>query len=271
MSQSNDLESFDLIELLSVLAKGAKTGALRIYRGQQIFTLWLLSGRVRRMDGAGFDTGAAVLAQLLEDPSGRFHFEADEVVPFPNLNQSHDAFAYAALKRMPPPPLKFDGPGRLEPPERFAELTLDLYEQEVLRGVAEGKPLSELAAARDPRAAPLLGRLTRLRLIGERRTRVARLVVQVQRQAGGRQGSSAAIDETIFRRWREAVGGHIEYIQVREERSGKVYQMPVSAAADAGTSLQLSPELLIRTGLRAGDAVLVRPVTALMGAEPNSS
>lgn len=269
MTQSNALESFDIIELLSILAKGEKTGVLRVYRDQQIFMLWLSHGRVRRMDGAGLDTGPAVLAQLLGDPRGRFHFEADETVPFPNLDQSHDAFAYAALKLLPPPPLKFEGAGRLEPSERLSELPLDLYEQEVLRGVAEGKTLAELAAARDPRAAPLLGRLTRLRLISERRTRMARLLVQINRQARRGQATTAVVDEIIFGRWRDAVGGHIEQIQVRDERGGAVHRLTVSAAAEVGTFMLLTPELLIRTGLRAGDAVLVRPASGAGGEQPS--
>ncbi|UWX65471.1 DUF4388 domain-containing protein [Deinococcus rubellus] len=259
MSQAetgNSLETFDFLELLAMLARGGKTGALRVERDQQILTLWLSAGRVRHMDGAGLATDAAALAGLLKDPRGRFRFEEGEAAPPPTLDLSYDAFAYEAFKLLPPPPLKFPGAGRLESPERLAELSLNLYEQEVLRGVAEGKPLSDLAAARDPQAAALLGRLVRLRLIGERRTRVARLLVQVSR----RGGAAAVMDESIYRRWREAVGSRIEQIQVREERSGKVHLLPVISGSQVGTVLELPPELLIRTGLRGGDAVLVRPV-----------
>ncbi len=252
MSASNALETFDIIELLALLGSGKKTGALRIYRDQDVFTLWLDAGRVRHMDGAGLQ-GPAALAAVLSDPRGRFHFETGEAAPQPSLDQSHDAFTYQALTLLEPPELKFPGAGRLEPPERFAELPLSLYEQEVLRGVAEGQLLAELA--RTPQASALLGRLGRLRLITERRTRVARLVVQVTRHGSG----SAVVDETIYRRWRDAVGNHIERVQVRDERSGKVHQLPVSAVPGVGPSLRLPPELLIHTGLRAGDAVLVRP------------
>ncbi len=250
---SNSLETFDLIELLSLLARGKKTGALSIDRGGQILTLWLSAGRVQRMQGADLE-GAAALASLLEDPRGRFQFEADEAALEPDLDLGHEAFAFEALKLLPPPPLKFQGAGRLEPPERFAELSLTLYEQEVLRGVGEGQPLSELAC--DPEAAALLGRLCRLRLIAERRSRVARLVVQVTRQGAG----AAIIDDTIYRRWRDAVGNHIDKVQVRDERSGKVHQLSVRSEIGIGTLLRLPPELLIHTGLRAGDSVLVRPL-----------
>jgi len=255
-SSGNSLETFDFIELLAMLARGGKTGALRVERGTQVFTLWLSAGRVRHMDGAGLATGARALADLLEDPRGRFQFEENETAPPPTLDLSHDAFAYEALKLLPPPPLKFPGAGRLESPERLAELSLSLYEQEVLRGVAEGKLLSELAAARDPQAAALLGRLGRLRLIGERRTRVARLLVQLSR----RGGAAAVVDESIYRRWREAAGSRIEQVQVRGERGGKVHVLPVVSGMQVGTVLELPPELLIQTGLRGGDAVLVRPM-----------
>ncbi|WP_181391918.1 DUF4388 domain-containing protein [Deinococcus irradiatisoli] len=252
MSASNALETFDVIDLLALLGSGKKTGALRIDREPELFTLWLADGRVRHMEGAGLQ-GAAALAEVLRDPRGRFQFETGELAPEPSTDQSHDAFTYEALTLLPPPPLKFPGAGRLEPPDRFAELPLSLYEQEVLRGVAEGQLLSDLA--RTPEASALLGRLSRLRLITERRTRVARLVVQVTRRSNG----AAVVDETIYRRWRDAVGNNIEQVQVRDERSGKVHQLPVRASPDIGPSLRLPPELLIHTGLRAGDAVLVRP------------
>ena len=192
---------------------------------------------------------------LLEDPRGRFQFEESEAAPPPTLDVSHDAFAYEALKLLPPPPLKFPGAGRLESPERLAELGLSLYEQEVLRGVAEGKPLSELAAARDPQAAALLGRLSRLRLITERRTRVARLLVQVSR----RGGAAAVVDDSIYRRWREAAGQpHRAGAGARRaQRQGAC--VAGRFGLQVGTVLELPPELLIRTGLRGGDAVLVRP------------
>ena len=255
MTQS--LETFDFVELISMLAKGGKTGALRVYRERARFALWLSGGRVRQMVSQVTSSqdvqGAAALVDILEDPRGRFHFEEGEAAPQPDLDQSWEAFTYEALKLLPPPPLKFEGVGRLGPPEELAELNLSLHEREVLRGVAEGHPLSELARTHE--AAALLGRLCRLRLIAERKLRVARLAVQVNKRLSG----AVLVDEVIYRRWREAVGGHVERVEIRDERSGQVYPLPVRATSGLGTAIQMPPDLLMRTSLRAGDAVLVRP------------
>lgn len=264
-SASNALEAFDLIELLRLLSQNQKTGVLRVHRGQQFFGLWLSGGKVRHMSGANLDTDAAAFAHLLQDPRGRFQFEdghqrSGEQWPEPTLNCGYEAFVYAALKLLPPPELKFVGTGRLVASERFAELDLNFYEQEVLRGVAEGKSLGELSIGRDPQALALLARLCRLHLISERRSRMARLIVQVSRKNNRQASNAAVIDDSIYQRWRAAAGGHIEHIQVKDERSGKVHQFKVIAAQDVGTFLQLPPELLLQKGLRGGDSVLVRPV-----------
>ncbi|WP_293912068.1 DUF4388 domain-containing protein [Deinococcus sp.] len=252
MTQANALETFDFVELLSMLCKGGKTGALHVERDRREFSVYLKEGRVRQMEG-GELSGPAAMAEILRDPRGRFHFENDERAPAPDLDLAHETFALEALKLLPPPPLKFPGIGRLEAPERFAELNLSLHEHEIVQAVGAGQPLSELA--RHPDAAALLGRLCRLRLITERKTRVARLVVQVTQQVSG----VVVVDETIYKRWRDTEAAPVKQVQLRHEQSGKVHQLPVRPAPNIGSFILLPPELMIRTGLKAGESVLVRP------------
>lgn len=251
-TQANALETFDFIELLSMLAKGGKTGALHVERDRREFSLYLQGGRVRQMEGGDL-SGPAAMAEILRDPRGRFHFESGEKAPAPDLDLAHETFAMEALKLLPPPPLKFSGIGRLDAPEHFAELGLSLYEHEVVAGVGAGQPLSELA--RHPDAAALLGRLQRLRLITERKTRVARLTVQITQQVSG----VVVVDDTIYKRWRDSEAAPIKGVQLRHEASGKVHQLPVRPAPNIGSVILLPPELMIRTGLKAGESVLVRP------------
>jgi Domain of unknown function (DUF4388) len=251
-TQANALETFDFVELIAMLAKGGKTGALHVERDRREFSLYLQDGRIRQMEGGAL-SGPAAMAEILRDPRGRFHFEPGEKAPAPDLDLAHETFAMEALKLLPPPPLKFPGIGRLDDPERFAELGLSLREHEIVQAVGAGQPLGELA--RHPDAAALLGRLQRLRLITERKTRVARLVVQVTQQVSG----VVVVDESIYKRWRDTEAAPIKLVQVRHEQSGKVHQLPVRPVPGVGSFIQLPPELMIRTGLKAGESVLVRP------------
>ena len=245
------LEDFDFAELIAMLARGGKTGAMHLNRDGQPFVLWLAGGRVRQMSGPEVE-GEAALIEVLEDPRGRFHFEDAESAPAPDRDVSWEAFALTALKLIPPPPLKFSGAALLKNPQILDELELSMLEREVIRGVQEGHPLSDLA--RSFEAAAFLGRLSRLRIITERKTRVARLTVQMTQQISG----VVLVDELIFRRWRDAVGSHIDKVQVRTS-SGQVHPLPLRAAAGLGGVIQVPPDVLMRCGLRVGDAVQVRP------------
>ena len=246
------LEDFDFVELVYMLARGGKTGAMHLNRDGQAFALWLRAGRVRQMSGPEVE-GEAALIDVLEDPRGRFLFEEAESAPAPDRDVSWEAFALSALKLIPPPPLKFSGAALIKEPQVFDDLELSMLEREVIRGVQEGHPLSELARTHE--ASALLGRLGRLRLITERKTRVARLTVQMTQQISG----VVLVDELIFRRWRDAAGSHIDRVQIRSERSGQVHPAALRAVAGLGSVLQVPPDVMMRCGLRVGDAVQVRP------------
>jgi hypothetical protein len=97
--------------------------------------------------------------------------------------------------------------------------------------------------------------LVRMGLLSPRKSRVARLSITVTREVRG----VALIDELILKRWKEDLVRAPQQIAVRDD-AGNVYTLPVRSGPDLGTQLFIPTELLMRTGLRSGDSVLVRPV-----------
>ncbi|WP_102124994.1 DUF4388 domain-containing protein [Deinococcus planocerae] len=252
MTQSSaSLETFDFLELLSLLAGQGRTGALRVERHDGAFQAWLEGGRVRHL-GCGPDRGAAALVRVLREPRGRFHFDEGLRHPGPGLDASVDEVALEALAALPVPELPFPGPARVTAPERLARLRWTLQEQDLLGQVEAGRPLSELAGS--PEARRLLAGLVRLGLLARREVRVARLTVSVTREVTG----VAVVDGLIWERWREDLARHVAHVAIRAP-SGGVVTLPVRPGPNLSTHLLVPPEVLLRAGLRAGESVLVRP------------
>jgi Domain of unknown function (DUF4388) len=249
---TSSLETFDFLELLYMLSESRRTGVLRVHRGSREFQSWLQNGRVRHLE-FGPLRGVAALSELLADPRGRFNFEEGQVHPDPHLDADIDDVAMEALAELPPPDLLLQGPAKITSPERVARMTWTLRQEKVLQEVEAGTPMRVLA--RDPEALQMLSRLSRLGLLTARKSRVARLTVAVTRQVKG----VAVIDETILKRWQGDLGRHISHIALRDAQN-TVHTLPVTVGATAGAQLMLPPELLVRTQLHVGDAVLVQPV-----------
>ncbi|GGJ90171.1 DUF4388 domain-containing protein [Deinococcus aquiradiocola] len=247
---TSSLETFDFLELLYMLAESRRTGVLRVYRDQE-FQAWLQDGRVMHVE-FGVLRDVSALSALLADPRGRFNFDEGQVHPDPHLDTDMDSLAMEALSELPTPELLLQGPGKITSPERVARMPWSLSQERVLREVETGTPLRELA--RNPEALEMLSRLARLGLLVARKSRVARLTVAVTRQVKG----VAVVDETIIRRWREDLGRHFSHIALRDPQN-VVHTLPVTVGSTAGTQLMLPPELLVRTRLHVGDAVLVQP------------
>jgi hypothetical protein len=251
---TSSLETFDFLELLYMLSESRRTGVLRVYRDLE-FQAWLQEGRVMDLQ-FGTLKGVSALAELLSDPRGRFNFEEGQVHPNPHLDADIDVVAMEALAELPVPELLLQGPARLSSPERVARMPWTLRQADILRDVEAGTPLKELAL--DPEARQMLSRLARLGLLLARKSRVARLTVVVTREVK----RVAVIDETILRRWREDLGRHVKHIAVRDPQN-VVHVLPVTVGLTAGAQLMLPPELLVRTRLHVGDAVLVQPAAAV--------
>lgn len=249
-STTSSLDTFDFMELLYMLSESRRTGVLRVQREEE-FQAWLQEGRIRHLEFAGRQ-GVSALAELLADPRGRFNFDEGLLHPDPHLDADIDTVAMEALAELPVPELLLQGPARITSPERVSRMPWTLRQEDLLREVEMGTPLRDLA--RDPEAQKVLSRLARLGLLAARKSRVARLTVAVTRQVKG----VAVIDETIWRRWREDLGRHISHIALRDAQNG-VHTLPVTVGTTAGAQVLLPPEMLVRTRLHVGDAVLVQP------------
>lgn len=246
------LETFDFLELLRMLSEQGRLGVLSVYRPDGTFQAWLEGGLVSHLQ-FGDALGTAALVRLMQDPVGRFHFDEGVTHPAPRLNARLDEVVLELLDTLAPPELDFEGPARLTSRERAGALRWSLRDQATLQQIEAQRPVADIA--RDPHAALLLRKLARIGLIGPRKSRVARLTVTVTREVRG----VVLIDEAIFRRWKEDIVRHPQTVALRTD-SGEVYTLPVRSGFNLAALLLVPPELLMRTGLRAGESVLARPV-----------
>ncbi|GAA5514658.1 hypothetical protein Dcar01_03414 [Deinococcus carri] len=253
-ASTTDLTAFDPAELLHLLAERGRTGVFRVAQPAGEVQVWLEGGRVRHLR-AGSLRGPEVLAHLLREPVGRFHFEEGFTHPAPDLDAHLDELLLEALDTLPEAEPRFGGPARIASPERVARLGWTERQRELLRQIEAGRPLAELA--RQPGARPLLAKLTRLRLVVPRSLRVARLTVGVthERAAGG----AVSVDALILARWQNDLARLPGEVRVRNT-AGRVVTLPVQGREGIGPRLLLTPELLLRVGLRGGESVQVRPV-----------
>ncbi len=249
---TSTLDTFNFLELLYMLADQGRSGVLTVYHPSGQFQTWLDDGRVKHMQ-FGDLLGTTALAKLLNDPIGRFEFGEGIKHPDPFLDASLDEIALEALATVPMRELAFEGPARITSPERVAKLRWTLKEQIILQQIESQRPLSDLV--HDPEAKLLLQKLNRIGLLTQRRLRVARLTIDVTRQVS----NVVLVDEIIFNRWQDDLVRQPQKIIVRT-KDNLSYTLKVRHTADIGNQLLIPPELLMRTALRAGDSVLVRPL-----------
>lgn len=245
------LETFDFLQLLYLLSDQGRTGVLTVHRPDGPFQAFLEGARVRHLQFAA-QTGVPALVRLLLDPRGRFQFDEGVVHPRALLDVALDDVALEALGALPEAELPYGGPARITSPERVARMRWSLQEQALLQQIETQQPVAALS--QDPDARRLLQKLHRLGLIAPRKSRVARLSVAVTREVRG----VALVDELILKRWKEDLRRPPQSVAVRTD-DGQVHLLPVRGGANLVNALHLTPELLMRTGLRAGDSVLVRP------------
>ncbi|NTY01779.1 DUF4388 domain-containing protein [Deinococcus sp. JMULE3] len=246
------LETFDFLELLYLLAEQGRSGVLYVFRPDGQFQAWLEGGRVRHLQ-LGQDQGVPALVRLMRDPIGRFHFDEGVTHPNPRLDASLDEVTLEALEALPVQDLPFEGPARITSPERVRRMRWSLKELDVLKMIDAQKPVKDLVD--DPDVKRMLLKLFRIGLLVPRRSRTARLVVTITRQVR----DVVLVDEVIFRRWKEDIVRHPQFVAVRSD-TGQVFSLPVRVGSNLTTQLMIPPELLMRTTLRAGESVLVKPV-----------
>ncbi len=249
---ASNLDNFDFLHLLRMLADSQKTGVLTVAHPQGTFQCWLEGGLVTQVQ-LGAQTGVPALVGLLRQPSGQFQFTDGPRHPEPTLNITLDALLIEALQDLPTRPLPFIGPARFVSPERVAALRWSPEEQRVLRRIELQTPLGDLST--DPVARRVISQLSYLGLLRQRKSRVARLTVALTREVRG----VVLVDQLIFRRWKEDLVRHPQLLGIRDD-GGKTYTFPVREGPGLGNQLLLPPDLIMQTGLRAGESVLVKPV-----------
>ncbi|GGO17743.1 DUF4388 domain-containing protein [Deinococcus humi] len=251
MTNTASLETFDFLQLLYLLSEQGRTGVLTVHRTDGPFQAYLEGHWVRHLQFAA-QTGIPALLRLLRDPRGQFKFDEGIAHPNPLLNMNLDDVALDVLDSLPEIPLPFSGPVKITSPERVARIRWGLKEQEILKQIEVQRPVSVLS--QDPDARRLLQKLHHIHLIAPRKSRVARLNVAVTREVRG----VVVIDEQIIRRWKEDMLRPPQHIAIRTD-DGQVHTLPVRGGPNLSNALMVPPELLLRTGLGAGDSVLVRP------------
>lgn len=251
MNNTTSLETFDFLQLMYLLSEQGRTGVLTVHRADGPFQAFLEGQRVRHFQFAA-QTGVPALLRLLRDPQGRFQFDEGVVHPNPLLNVNLDDVALEVLDGLPEKPLPYTGPAKLTSPERVARIRWGLKEQAILKQIEVQRPVSVLS--QDPDARKLLQKMHQIKLIAPRKSRVARLSVAVTREVRG----VAVIDELILKRWKEDMLRPPQNIAIKTD-DGQVHTLPVRGGPNLSNSLLIPAELLMRTGLRAGDSVLVRP------------
>ncbi|MDV6373896.1 DUF4388 domain-containing protein [Deinococcus arenicola] len=251
MTHTTSLETFDFLQLLYLLSDQGRTGVLTVQRADGPFQAFLEGHSVQHLQFAEL-TGVPALVRLLLDPRGRFHFDEGVIHPDPLLNIGLDDVAMEALDALPGKPLPFTGPVRITSPERVARMRWNLKEQAILKQIEVQRPVSILS--QDADALRLLQKLHQIRLIVPRKSRVARLTLAITREVQG----VVIIDELILRRWHEDMLRPPQTIALRTD-AGQVHSLSVRGGANLSNTLLVPTDLLMRTGLRAGDSVLVRP------------
>lgn len=249
---AGNLEHFDLLQLLTMLAQNAKSGVLTVQQREEQFEAWLLEGRVRHLQ-FGKLHGVLALAALLKQSGGQFQFDEGRPCPAPTMNESVDSVALSALGNLPEAPMPFAGPARFTAPERIEAVEWPEADQRVLERIQQQTPMRELW--QEARARKLVSRLLRLGLIKERKSRVARLTIAITREVRG----VAVVDELILKRWKEDLARQPETLALRDD-SGQTYTFVLRGGPGIGTRLLLPPDLIMQTPLRAGESVLAKPL-----------
>ncbi|MFC4427502.1 DUF4388 domain-containing protein [Deinococcus navajonensis] len=251
LTSTVNLDTYDFLELLYLLSEQRRSGVLQVVCDDGQFYAWMRGGRVQAMQ-FGQARGAAALSRLLRDPRGQSTFLPGPLPETHGLDTSLDELAFEALEELPVGELPFEGPGRLTSPERIAALRWTLRERQILQQIEAQRPMVKLAREAD--AARLITKLSRVGLLVAQRSRLARLTLTVTRQVRG----VVLVDEMIWQRWGEGRRRPLERVALRNE-AGAVHTLSVRPAPSLGRQLMIPPELLLQTGLYAGDSVLVQP------------
>jgi hypothetical protein len=261
---------FSLVDLLQLLASNQSKGCLVIMHP--------VKGEARAFFEAGKVTHIAfddredseALQLLLRDERGNFEFLPGRVAPKVSIKVSFDNLLFSAIRNLGPaerpedkeipPPDELDIP-TVKDLGRISQLTLSTDEFSVIEKIDGKKSVHNLVQQTNlpfENVQRILMRLASLNMIDvkKREARVARLVVQLNRQI---DGLTVYLDEVIMRTWvRQNKGQAITQVRLRQD-SGRELVVNATSAPDLGAYLLLSDGAMVRFGLNSGMTVLVKP------------
>jgi hypothetical protein len=261
---------FSLVDLLQLLAGAGRTGRLAIEHPNGPARIYFERGDVVHAEFDGH-TGEDAVFALFADERGDFEFKSGLPAHERSVEVGTQNLILEAVRRLDEArrdaghegvPLEPDVvPELAEREKATADVTLGPPEHAVLRHVDGRRSLGrigELADLRFDEAARVAARLMAagVLLVRKRRPRTARLVVRPATRP--LPAGAAAVDAGIVEAWRRALGRSPAQVVCRRD-DGRVERLRLVAQEDAGPYLLLGREALMRTGLVADEALLVRP------------
>lgn len=259
---------FSLVDLFQLLGGAARTGRLAIDHPRGPSRIYFDKGEVVHAEFADAEGADAVYA-LFADERGTFHFRAGLEAPKNTLRMSAQNLVLEAVRRLDEERREDDGPALAEPdqvPERadgpaVAELDLGADERAFLEQVDGRRSLGRIAELVDVEfdaAARIASRLVAVGalLMRKRRARTARLVVRAASEP--LPPKTVAADPSILEAWSRATGTSPREVLCKRD-DGRVDRLRVVPREGAGPYLLFGRDVLLRTGLVADQALLVRP------------
>lgn len=258
---------FSLVDLFQLLSGSQRTGRLAVEHPAGLARVYFLDGRPVHAEFAELEGPEAVYA-LFADERGAFEFQVGLPAPRTSIEMGSENLMLEASRRIDE--VRRDVATTRDPervpevanPDAPANLDLDAEERRLLDVIDGRRTLEDVARAAGTTVVEAGRVLARLEAAGavrahRRRARTARLVVR----PGGDEVpvDAVGIDPSILEGWRRTTGESPERVACKRP-DGRVAVFAVRAVSGAGPYLQLSRAGLLRTGLRADQPVLVRPV-----------
>lgn len=261
---------FSLVDLFQLLGGAARTGRLAVDHPRGPARIYFDKGEVVHAE-FGDEEGAAAVYALFADERGTFHFRAGLAAPRTSMGMRAQNVVLEAVRRLDEE-RRDDGLALAEPdqiPERAGTgaatgLTLGTEEHAFLDQVDGRRSLAriaELTGLEFEAAARIASRLVAVgaMVMRKRRARTARLVVRASHEP--LPSNVVALDPSILEAWGKATGQPPREVLCKRD-DGRVDRLRVVARTGAGPYLLFGREVLLRTGLVADQALLVRPYEA---------
>jgi hypothetical protein len=261
---------FSLVDLLQLLAGAGRSGRLLVRHPRGDARIYVDEGDVVHAEFDDREGEEAVYA-LFADEQGEFEFKNGLPAPRVTVELGTQNLILEAVRRLDEarrdtgdegPALEADMVPERADGSAAERVSLGEPERTVLTQVDGRRSLgriAELAGLPVDEASRVTSRLMAagVLVVRRRRPRTARLVVRPD--GGGLPRGAGAVDAGIVDAWTRALGARPREVLCRRE-DGRVERLRVMPREAVGPYLLLGREALMRTGLRADEALLVRPV-----------